>query len=41
MRDAPEVFERVNRFVEKDVLPTYGGGKLKLTYELSNWMHNY
>jgi len=38
---APETFERVMRFIEKDVLPIYGDGKIKLNYELPNWMNNY
>lgn len=39
--EAPETFERVMRFIERDVLPTYGDGKIKLNYELPNWMNNY
>ncbi|HPQ81443.1 MAG TPA: hypothetical protein PLZ86_06930 [bacterium] len=38
---APETFERVLRFIEREVLPIYGDEKLKLTYELPNWMINY
>lgn len=35
---APETFERVIRFVEEDLLPTYGDGKLKLAYQRPRWM---
>lgn len=38
---APEAFERVLQFVEGDVLPIYGDGKIKLNYQRPDWMENY
>ncbi|MFA5800490.1 MAG: hypothetical protein WC840_06075 [Candidatus Peribacteraceae bacterium] len=37
---APETFERVMQFVEKDLLPNYGDGKIRLNYQRPNWMKN-
>jgi hypothetical protein len=38
--EAPEMFPRVIRFVEEEILPRYGEGKVRLNYAVPAWMEN-
>lgn len=38
--EAPEVFPRVIRFVEEELLPQWAESELRLTYAIPSWMEN-